>query len=244
MNDSSMWAIHHYFMSTSHRFKADGKGVKFKLTGGFWHNVFRYVFGLRNRPSGNCARWVSQGLVYANVLKRATMFPKSIFLEIIEDQTALDDGNVNVVYYNRIKPKAKLKPHLKTGFSFCRVQSMLPFTPYFLQNILYWDLRRYANVIVDNPEEAQLDDQQNHLKCTLSKGRGYRLPPGVALVLRVLQKLTMLVGIFLYTFYCPDGYETNEDATYGTCDSSWPRAIGFRALISICIFSLSEFWFY
>ncbi|ETV95757.1 hypothetical protein, variant 2 [Aphanomyces invadans] len=115
VHPDSMRALDHHFQAISHRFRADGTGCSFEITGGFWENVFREVFHLPSKPSGNCARWVSKGLVYANVLKRQSMFPKAIWVEMLENQSAANAANVNVVYYRRIKGKAKEKPHLRTA---------------------------------------------------------------------------------------------------------------------------------
>ncbi|KDO22434.1 hypothetical protein SPRG_12715 [Saprolegnia parasitica CBS 223.65] len=247
VNPASMMALHHHFLATSHRFRADGKGVKFEITGGFWHNLFREVFHLPSRPSGNCARWVSKGLVYANVLRRQSMFPKAIWVEMIESQAATNPDNVHVVYYKRIHAKQKEKPHLKTGFSFTSIKAILFFPSDVIQSWLYWDMRQYANVIVDNDPKLTLDEQSKRLKCELQPGRGRRVHHWVVYFIRFLHLVIVVGASLTYVLYCPGGNQTKHlgpNFTYNVCPSSWPVTAGYRIVIVVIIVSIVEFWFY
>ncbi|OQS01939.1 hypothetical protein THRCLA_05635 [Thraustotheca clavata] len=225
VNPASMMALHHHFLATSHRFRADGNGVKFEITGGFWHNLFRELFHLPSRPSGNCAKWVSKGLVYANVLRRQSMFPKAIWVEMIESQTVTNPQNVNVVYYRRIHAKEKEKPHLKTGFSFTSIKAVLCFPADMIQSWIYWDMKQYANVIVENSKDLTIEAQSQCLKCELVKGPGRRVHHWIVYFLRFLHLLIVAGASLTYIFYCPHGFKTqylDENFSYTVCPSSWP----------------------
>ncbi|CAK4648701.1 hypothetical protein LEN26_015533 [Aphanomyces euteiches] len=243
VHPDSMRALDHHFQAISHRFKADGKGCSFEITGGFWENVFREMFHLPSKPSGNCARWVSKGLVYANVLKRQSMFPKAIWVEMLENQTANNPNNVNVVYYRRMKGKAKEKPHLITGFSFTSLRAWLLFPTDLFQSWLYWDMSRYANIIVDNSDDVSVEEQATQLQLQLVKGMGYRTPRSVVYMVRFLHAF-LVFGLALgFVFYCPGGYD-DKDFAYEVCPSRWPGTTGYRLTLTVIVVAILEFWWY
>lgn len=92
-------AMHQYFLdlhSRSHKNWAD-------------YNIL--LGPLLNRASsvsyGNCAHWSSQGLRQAGLMKNTSMFPKAIWVDMLEElklycQQDRICSNVNVVYYKRI----------------------------------------------------------------------------------------------------------------------------------------------
>lgn len=167
------------------------------------------------------------------------MFPKSILREVLEDQVALNADNVHVVYYNRIKAKAKAKGFLKTGYSFISTAAF--YIPSgFVQNWIYWDLRKFADVIVDNDESLSVDEQISELKCTLKPGTGFRVYPWAIFLLRLANVFTVLFAVGFYIVYCPHEYNPKE--SFGTCSSSWPDAMGFRALLAVIFISITQFW--
>ncbi|KAF0693517.1 Aste57867_15543 [Aphanomyces stellatus] len=247
VHPDSMRALDHHFQAISHRFKADGKGCSFEITGGFWENLVREVFHLPSKPSGNCARWVSKGLVYANVLKRQSMFPKAIWVEMLENQSANNAHNVNVVYYRRLKGKVKEKPHLTTGFSFTSFKAWLLFPTDVIQSWLYWDMSCFANVIVDNSDDVPLANQTQQLELQLVQGSGFRTPRAVIYMVRFMHGL-LVFGLALgYVFYCPGGYPAatpEVSFAYEVCPSTWPGTTGYRITLAVVAIAILEFWFY
>ncbi|ETV74924.1 hypothetical protein H257_10547 [Aphanomyces astaci] len=247
VHPDSMRALDHHFQAISHRFRADGKGCSFEITGGFWENLVREMFHLPSKPSGNCARWVSKGLVYANVLKRQSMFPKAIWVEMLENQSAANAANVNVVYYRRIKGKAKEKPHLQTGFSFTSVKACLFFPTDLFQSWLYWDMAKFANVIVDNSDDVSTDQQAAQLQLELVGGEGCRTPRAVIYCVRFSHAFLVFALALGYVFYCPGGYPPQEHGipfAYEVCPTTWPGTTGYRITLSIVAIAILEFWWY
>ena len=119
--------------------------AKFDIMFGPVYNTFRQIF-----PSlaeyGNCARWSSLGLQKAGLVTHRSMFPKSIFIDMLENAeqtTAKSHKNVNVVSYNII-PYAKRSYGTYSQYIFDMVG---PFQP--LRNLWYWNLDAYARISIN-----------------------------------------------------------------------------------------------
>lgn len=99
---------------------------------------------------GNCAWWTSTGLLKAGVVTKRSMWPKSIFIDILENShrtEAKDKANVHVVSYHRIR-HAKLS----YGVDAKSVDAVAPLQS--LRSLFYWNLEKFASVIVDVPRNS------------------------------------------------------------------------------------------
>jgi hypothetical protein len=99
--------LHHYYQQVKQRNMV--KEANFSLMWLPLLNALR-IFG----EKGNCAYWTSKGLVEAKLLKRATMWPKYIFLKLfLQEGRAVEEGNMNIVLYKSLlknQPKGWLTP--------------------------------------------------------------------------------------------------------------------------------------
>ena len=95
--------------------------------------------------AGNCAQWTSEGIVFAGLLRRSRLFPKSILVELLESEH-LRHGrtkNAHVVVYKHI---AHAPPYLP-GYRFMAPAYVHPLSP--MRNFVYNDMHRFADVLVE-----------------------------------------------------------------------------------------------
>eukprot|EP00007_Cunea_sp_BSH-02190019_P006131 CAMPEP_0174230428 /NCGR_PEP_ID=MMETSP0417-20130205/1207_1 /TAXON_ID=242541 /ORGANISM="Mayorella sp, Strain BSH-02190019" /LENGTH=312 /DNA_ID=CAMNT_0015308123 /DNA_START=37 /DNA_END=972 /DNA_ORIENTATION=- len=133
--------IHHFFDKLSRR--STRKTVKFNLVFAKLFNAVGWLLPRLHVERGNCAYWTSKGLVEGDLLFWPTIWPKSIWINVFEEQGALDPSNVHVVSYRR-----KLNEEVEYGVSAKPLWSGVgPLQS--LRNISYRNLEEYANVIVE-----------------------------------------------------------------------------------------------
>jgi hypothetical protein len=121
--------------------------AKFDIMFGPIYNYMRHFFpSLAER--GNCARWSSLGLEKAGLVTHRSMFPKSIFIDMLENAqrtAAKSHDNVNVVVYKQIDYAKKDYGVYAQNI----IDLVAPLQP--LRNFWYWNLDAYARAIVDVP---------------------------------------------------------------------------------------------
>lgn len=141
--------MHEYFMKLRERYK--NKKVKFNIVFGPLINTVRNIF-----PSipeyGNCAKWISEGLLRAGVVTNKSIWPKSIFIDMFEnceETSAKSKDNVSIVYYEQPKSFA-IKD--ENGNALVSIESVSPLQ--IPRGFLYGDLRQFSNVVVRIPENS------------------------------------------------------------------------------------------
>lgn len=93
---------------------------------------------------GNCAKWVSEGLLRAGVVTSVSMWPKSVLIDMFENYKRTKTkttNNMNIVYYYR--PEEAKRSYGTKGISF---EGVAPLQP--IRSFLYSDMTRYANALV------------------------------------------------------------------------------------------------
>ena len=101
--------------------------------------------------SGNCAQWTSTGMKWAGLVHRSRMFPKAIFVDILEDQWFRGKegpSNVHVVYYKQALRDDDPNKFYKDYYNISSFVNPL----YLMRNVVYWNLERFADVTVSVPE--------------------------------------------------------------------------------------------
>lgn len=113
--------------------------VKFDIIFGPIYNFFKNIFpNISER--GNCARWSSLGLQEARILKRRSVWPKAIFIDIFENKNS---SNVSVVSYKQIE-------HVKKDYGTSGKNPFELVSPFqTLRNLFYWNLDAYSHAVVD-----------------------------------------------------------------------------------------------
>lgn len=132
--------MHEYFKELS----ADGfeKHKKFNIAIGPILNTIGKFIPLPEY--GNCAKWVSEGLLRAKVTTSVSMWPKSVLIDMFENYKKTNTkelDNMNIVYYYR--PEEAKRSYGTNGLSF---EGVAPLQP--LRSFLYSDLTRYASALV------------------------------------------------------------------------------------------------
>ncbi|KAL6075885.1 Transmembrane protein [Balamuthia mandrillaris] len=151
--------MHNYFQKLQR--KGFQKTAKFSLLLSPLYNGLASWLPWRLAERGNCARFTSAGLVEGGLLYRPTMWPKSIWVQLFETQarcqapscssspssssSSSSSPNVNVVYFRRVRHVQRTY-----GSEARAIGAVAPL--HSLGNILYFDLERYANAVVDVPE--------------------------------------------------------------------------------------------
>jgi len=161
-------ALHAYFMALDKRSRVGdrvagpgsrGAIAQFQIIGGrTWSWIqenfprVRYAGpGVRQTVlAGNCAQWTSMGMKWAGLIHRSRMFPKAILVDILEDQWFRGKkgrDNVHVVYYDQVLDD----DHPNRFYQeYTNIRSFV--NPlYFTRNFVYWDLKRFADIIVKVP---------------------------------------------------------------------------------------------
>lgn len=132
--------------------------AKFDIVLGPIFNTLRKVFPVM-AERGNCARWSSVGLKEAGVTHKKTMFPKTLFVDILENTDKTDVGNyednVHIVSYRPIERGKR-----NYGVSGYGAPSLIAPLQTF-SSLCYWNLESYAHAIVDVP------DPENEARVTL-----------------------------------------------------------------------------
>jgi len=156
----NIMAMHQYFVELDA--KAQRREVTFHLFLGPVYNLFRKIFvTIPLAERGNCARWTSKGLEKAGVVTHASIWPKSVWVNIFENcnrTAAKSEDNINVVSYHRIK-HAKLS----YGIDAISIGAVAPLQS--LRSISYWNLDRFAAAVVEVPPgtfEAKITLQKEH----------------------------------------------------------------------------------
>jgi len=140
--------MHNYFLSLIEDEKIGL--VKFNIIFGPFFNLFREIFQLAEY--GNCAKWISGGLYRAGVSTSISIFPKSILVDMFENYektSAKSKDNIHIVYYQ--KP-THLYPIYGLNYNYL-FEEVAPFQ--YLRSYLYFDLEKYANVIVTIPKQSK-----------------------------------------------------------------------------------------
>jgi len=132
-----------YFVELQERGKH--QRAKFSLLFSPLYNMLSKLLPNRIAERGNCARYVSMGLVEAGLITRPSMWPKNVLVNLFERWGLKDPNNVNMVSYRRI-PHAK-HSYGTDGSVFSGVKPLHP-----LENLLYFNLERFASIIVEVPE--------------------------------------------------------------------------------------------
>ncbi|TPX61141.1 hypothetical protein SpCBS45565_g07322 [Spizellomyces sp. 'palustris'] len=142
-------ALHNYFVSV--RQAVENHEAAFSTVLGPLLNLTRRCFPSPER--GNCARWISKGLVEAGVMSRYRMFPKDIFVRLWkENKGERGNGNVNVVWYQRIEHawhRYGQQWRNNHGFSFVTLSPKG-----LMRTVKYLHLHHLANVMVQVPANS------------------------------------------------------------------------------------------
>ena len=137
----------HYFYQKLQK-KEKKESVTFNLILGPVLNFFRshLPFGLTWAERGNCARWTSSGLVFADLLPFLNIWPKQIWINLFEKWGRKNRQNVHVVVYEHI-------PHAKQTYGDGTPLWLEGVSPLSLiYNWSYFDLKKFANVVVEVPD--------------------------------------------------------------------------------------------
>lgn len=97
--------------------------------------------------AGNCAQWMSSGLDFTGLIRRARLFPKAILIDLLEDEH-LSNGrpnNVNVVYYSEVEDA----PQIYEGYKCIKSAMVHPLKP--IRNSYYDDMKEFASAVVEVP---------------------------------------------------------------------------------------------
>jgi len=175
------------------------------------------------------------------------MFPKAIWVELLERETNRNPGNVNVVYYKQLKWRIKQKPNLKTIWSFARPLDLT-------RTIVYWNMEKYADVIVDNEliesdiPKISIDEEskgetkekvEQELTLQLVKGQGKKARSSCLWT----HHTTFFYALICLTYIC-----LCPLTTYFT-DGKWqilcnPPDVSHRLLIVAAFILVFQFWLY
>ena len=140
--------MHNYFLSLMEDEKIGL--VKFNIFVGPFLNLFRELF--QSAEYGNCAKWISGGLYRAGAITSMSIFPKSILINMFENYestSAKSKDNIHIVYYQ--KP-THLYPKYGVNYNYL-FEEVAPFQ--YFRSYLYFDLKKYSNVIVSIPEQSK-----------------------------------------------------------------------------------------
>jgi len=123
------------------------KDAKFSLLFSPLYNFLADWLPVALAERGNCARYTSKGLAEGQIIKHASMWPKAVFVELFEKHGSKNPDNVHVVAYRQVW-------HAKRayGAGSRSISAVVPLNP--MANILYFNLERFANVIVEVPANS------------------------------------------------------------------------------------------
>jgi hypothetical protein len=143
--DQSVLDLDYYYRKMAR--KELQRGVTFNLFLGPVYNWLRTHTpeAINFVERGNCAKWTSSGLAFADVLKSPHVWPKQIWINMFEKYGLLDRENVNVVLYEHIA-------HAHQTFGNGAPLWLESAGPYaFFYDFSYFDLKKFANVVVAVP---------------------------------------------------------------------------------------------
>lgn len=124
----------------------DQRTAHFAIAAAPLYNAMGAITGDKS-TYGNCAIYTSRGLREGGLLKRACMWPKQVFIDLLQSQPR---NNVSIVSMPRIK-HAKLSEGAGAGNAGFTGMSKNPFT-WLRNNWKYWRLSRLADAEVIVPE--------------------------------------------------------------------------------------------
>jgi hypothetical protein len=79
------------------------KGAKFSLLFSPLYNFLAGWLPMALAERGNCARYTSKGLEEGRIIKNASMWPKSLWVELFEEHGRNNPDNVHVVTYRQVR---------------------------------------------------------------------------------------------------------------------------------------------
>ena len=121
------------------------------------HQIVADEFRHARKTAGNCAQWTSSGIVFAGLIPRTRLFPKSILIDLLESETRNGrEQNVHVVLYEHVKAA----PPYMEGYEFKRPAYVHPLSP--ARNLIYSNMREFADVIVSVKDETAVVDKMKH----------------------------------------------------------------------------------
>ena len=142
-SEDQLYRLHEYFHDLQRR--SDDRNALYSLTAvhSYAYHTMR-VLGLMHEDTGNCAEWISEGLQHAGFLTRRRVFPKQIVVDL-----ASSYNDARMVYYQKAMHAL---PHeeYENWETDCHGQTH-PMA--WLSSFLFWDLSRYADVIVSVSED-------------------------------------------------------------------------------------------
>lgn len=140
-----------YFFRRLQRKEHKDHSVTFNLALGPLLNYLREWMpaSWRWAERGNCARWTSSGLVFAELLPHRVMWPKALFIHLMERHARRDPDNVNVVVYEWVEHAAREVVHGTPLW----MEHTQPFAPFF--SFAYFDLALFAKARVVVPQDSE-----------------------------------------------------------------------------------------
>lgn len=166
--------------------------------------------GFNFAESGNCARWTSAGLVFADLMQSRNIWPKRIWIDLFEKHGLKDPSNVHVVVYEHIA-------HAEQSFGDGRPlwsEGASPFS--FIQDVSYFDLTSFAHAtIVVPPGEVTAEIVINEKPCAPSFWRWRK----TEVIGSVLVAGWLLRGVYRYWGAAKrDGHQSAPTAVVGPGD--------------------------
>jgi len=139
LDPCKIWAMHNYFLSLrfAHAGNRTGYGVVgYDLCGVIQSIFYFWMPHLRMTRRWNCAQFISEGLFLAGMLSRPRLFPKAVWLDMVEHFILDGHGSGSIVYYKQL-PTAKTLIH----------SAVSPLHLY--KNRYYRKMEDFADVIVE-----------------------------------------------------------------------------------------------
>lgn len=130
--------MHDFFIET--RDDSYDKKKKFSIIIGPIHNMFKTVFPKLSEKE-NCAKWISQGLEKAGIVTHTFVLPKSIFINIFENQPDTD-----VIFYVKIE-------YCSSNYAINAKPIELVSPLQFIRSYFYHDTKGFANAVVKYSEK-------------------------------------------------------------------------------------------
>lgn len=97
--------------------------------------------------AANCAQFCTTGLDFVGLIRRPRLFPKSVLIDLLEDEYLTNNrpNNVHVVYYSEVEDA----PEMDEGYKCIKSAMVHPMK--FLRNEFYDDMTQFASAIVEVP---------------------------------------------------------------------------------------------
>eukprot|EP01087_Luapelamoeba_hula_P020816 TRINITY_DN715_c4_g1_i1.p1 TRINITY_DN715_c4_g1~~TRINITY_DN715_c4_g1_i1.p1 ORF type:complete len:407 (-),score=67.59 TRINITY_DN715_c4_g1_i1:33-1253(-) len=141
--------MHEYYVGLQERNASHT--VKYSLLFSHIFNALSFMVApfLFLAERGNCARFSSMGLVQGKIVRSPSLWPKSIWVDILETHGRMCPGNVHVVSYERVK-----HAYHSYGLDAKPLSSVAPGQS--LGNLLYFNTKRFADVVVEVPVDSRV----------------------------------------------------------------------------------------